>query len=120
MAGAVPVFPVPDACTLPTAAQPLRLAEFDALFATAVREVARPGPRHLRLSLSGAEGLAATVRDLAARETACCSFFDFQVDSVAAAGGEAVTLDIRVPAGQVTVLDALAHHARAAATGPGR
>ncbi|MEV4838269.1 hypothetical protein AB0K05_27425 [Nonomuraea sp. NPDC049486] len=33
---------VPSACTLPTAEQPLRVAEFDALFADAVRAVARP------------------------------------------------------------------------------
>jgi len=32
---------VPDACTLPTAERPLRLAELDDLFATAVRAVHR-------------------------------------------------------------------------------
>ena len=64
---------VPEACTLPTAEQPLRIAEFDRLFATAWRQerlataVAWP--------LDPAEELA--VRDLTARETECCSFFTF-------------------------------------------
>lgn len=35
---------VPAACTLPTAERPLRLAEFEELFATAVRGV-RPSAR---------------------------------------------------------------------------
>jgi hypothetical protein len=33
---------VPEACTLPTVEQPLRVAEFDDLFATALRGIARP------------------------------------------------------------------------------
>lgn len=32
---------VPQSCTLPTVEQPLRVAEFDALFATAVRSAER-------------------------------------------------------------------------------
>jgi hypothetical protein len=44
---------VPQACTLPTADQPLRQAEFDALFATAVRAFDRPDPTRLRLTLGG-------------------------------------------------------------------
>ncbi|MBB6551859.1 hypothetical protein [Nonomuraea rubra] len=36
----------PSACTLPTVEQPLRVAEFDALFAGAVQGVAPPGPRN--------------------------------------------------------------------------
>ncbi|MFI6744088.1 hypothetical protein ACIBI9_65455 [Nonomuraea sp. NPDC050451] len=35
-------FDVTTACTLPTAEQPLREAEFDALFAEAVRQIERP------------------------------------------------------------------------------
>jgi DNA-binding transcriptional MerR regulator len=72
-------FVVPDACTLPTVGQPLRLAEFDALFTTAVRTVETVTPTHARMQLSGPAGLEATVRDLAARETVCCSFFTFTV-----------------------------------------
>ena len=54
-AGSVPVAWVPaDACTLPTAEQPLRVAEFDGLFATALRGMERGEPGWLRLNLTGA------------------------------------------------------------------
>ncbi|WP_328474531.1 hypothetical protein OHA21_15420 [Actinoplanes sp. NBC_00393] len=101
-------FVVPDACTLPTAEQPLRLAEFDALFATAVRGIDLVDATHARLRLSGPAGLAATVRDLTARETDCCSFFTFTIteepDGV-------VVLGIEVPAAYADVLDALIRRA---------
>lgn len=96
-------FPIPDACTLPTAAQPLRQAEFAALCSTALRHHERIRPGHLRLTLSGDADLADTVRELATRETECCSFFDFTVTETA----DAVTLDIEVPAAQTAVLDGL-------------
>ncbi|MFC7247794.1 hypothetical protein ACFQO7_35480 [Catellatospora aurea] len=99
---------VPSACTLPTAEQPLRLAEFDALFATAVRTVERVTDTHLRLTMTGEPDLAATVRDLAAREGDCCSFFTFAVSSPAP--GQ-VTLDIEVPPAHADVLAALEQRA---------
>ena len=40
---------VPEACTLPTVDQPLRVAEFDELFATAVRPAERVGRTELRI-----------------------------------------------------------------------
>ncbi|ACZ87769.1 hypothetical protein [Streptosporangium roseum] len=46
----------PAECTLPTAEQPLRVAEFDALFAGALRGHQRLAPTHLRLRLDGAGG----------------------------------------------------------------
>ncbi len=98
---------VPDACSLPTAERPLRLAEFDELFATALRRVEPVTATHARLHLAGTPGLTATVRDLAARETECCSFFRFAVTPGAAAGSEALTLDIEVPAKYADVLAAL-------------
>lgn len=49
---------MPDACTLPTAQQPLRLAGFDALFATALAVVRRPEPTRLRLILDADDGNA--------------------------------------------------------------
>lgn len=106
MTDQAPVGPewAPRACTLPTAEQPLRLAEFDALFATAVRGGDRPGPRHLRVSFAGGARVAEKVRDLAARESECCSFFTFTV--TAPHPGE-VRLEVAVPAGYVEVLDAL-------------
>jgi len=106
-------FDVPDACTLPTAERPLRLAEFDDLFATAVRRVVPIGATHARLHLTGATGLAARVRDLTARETACCSFFTFTTAWEPAAEGEAVVLDIEVPAAQANVLASLTRRASA-------
>ncbi|MEW2445303.1 hypothetical protein [Micromonospora marina] len=100
---------VPDACTLPTTERPLRLAEFDGLFRDALRGVDRPAARHLRLHLDGdAEPVA---RDLIARESACCSFLTFDL---ARPDGDVLTLDVRVPAARVAVLDALARRATAA------
>jgi hypothetical protein len=63
----------------------------------------------LRLALSGNDETTATARDLAARETQCCSFFDFEVDYVA--GSDTVIVDIVVPDAHVAVLDALAERA---------
>ena len=102
---------VPDACTLPTAEQPLRLAEFDDLFATAVRRVETLSPTHARMSLTGEAGLAATVRDLTARETECCSFFTFTVTPEPVRDGVTLTLDIEVPAQYTDVLAALIQRA---------
>ncbi|ONH32669.1 hypothetical protein [Pseudofrankia asymbiotica] len=100
-----------DACTLPTAGRPLRVAEFNALFATSLRRLERVDTKHLRLTLAGAEGLEATTRDLAARESACCAFFTFTVTSA----GEQVVLDVEVPDAQTAVLDGLAALAAGAA-----
>lgn len=94
---------VPKTCTLPIAEQPLRLAEFDALFSASVRRE-RLAPRHLRVTLAGGGELADSVRDLAERETRCCSLFTFAVSSPATG---VVQLDVEVPAGHVDVLDAL-------------
>jgi len=95
---------IPEACTLPDAERPLRVAEFETLFTQAVSSVERIGPRHLRLALTGGPDLEPTVRDLAARETACCSFFTF---TVAATGPGQVRLDIEVPAAHADVVDSL-------------
>jgi hypothetical protein len=105
---------IAGACTLPTIEQPLRGAEFAALFASAVREVVRSGPTHLLLRIdSSAE---ATARDLTDREQACCSFFDFTF-----APAEAVSflwLHIAVPVPYVPVLDSIEERARSAISAP--
>lgn len=101
-----------QACTLPTAERPLRAAEFDALFAGALRGHERQAPSRLRLVLDA--GAEAAARDLTVRETACCSFFTF---TFTRAGG-ALVLDIEVPAARIAALDALG--ARAAAAGQAR
>lgn len=47
---------VPNACTLPPADRPLRLGEFDELFATAVRRVEPVTAERVRLWLAGRWG----------------------------------------------------------------
>jgi len=104
-------FDVPEACALPTAEQPVRLAEFDDLFATAVRRVEPVSAVHARMYLTGPVGLAARVLDLAARERECCSFFTFTATPEPATDGEALVLDIEVPAAHAEVLASLAQRA---------
>ena len=95
-----------DACTLPTVERPLRLAEFDALFTEAVRSVQSDEGR-VRMRLIGGDGLRERVRDLADRESACCTFFTFVVD-----GTETnVILEITVPPERRDILTALADRA---------
>ena len=96
-----------DACTLPTADRPLRLAEFDDLFAASLRSAERTGDLRARMTFGTAvddAGLADRVRVLAAAETACCSFFTFTVTQPAT---DAVVLEVEVPAAHADVLAAL-------------
>ena len=90
------------ACTMPTAERPLRLAEFDALFSGSVRSVAYQRDV-ARMHLTGPAGLRERVRDLAERETACCSFFSFVVDGAS----DDVMLEVTVPPEHRGVLKAL-------------
>ncbi|GAB3853310.1 hypothetical protein GCM10029963_44350 [Micromonospora andamanensis] len=101
---------VPDVCTLPTADRPLRLAEFDRFFAGAVRAAQRVSAQHLRLWLDNATQVEETARELTARESSCCSFFAFDLSRP---DPDSLTLEVRVPAGHVDVLDALAERAAA-------
>ena len=91
---------VPEACTLPNADRPARVAEFDELFGS-LRELRREAPTWLRLRLDTA--LESRTRDLLARESGCCSFFDFDVHRAA----DELVVDIRVPADRTAVLDEL-------------
>lgn len=97
---------VPAACTLPTTEQPVRIAEFDRFFIEAVENVQRVAKTRLDLLIdSAAEPWA---RDLAARETGCCSFFTFTFKEV----DSGVVMGVEVPSTQVEVLDALAARVR--------
>jgi hypothetical protein len=96
----------PEACTLPTAVQPFRVAEFDELFASGLRGLERQAPTRLGLTLDAA--VEARARDLTARETDCCSFFGFTFTP--GLDGE-VHLQVTVPAAHTDVLDALAARA---------
>lgn len=98
-----------DSCTLPVAEQPLRAAEFDALFAAYLVGLEPITPTRLSMLLAGSEELLGRVRDLAERESACCSFFTF---TLAPADDGAVRLDVEVPPAQAVVLAAVAARAR--------
>ncbi|MET9622871.1 hypothetical protein ABZZ37_19260 [Streptomyces sp. NPDC006464] len=121
---------VPRSCTLPGEEQPSRLAEWDALFAGRLALVSRPGPLLLRLELDGGPGVGDRVRDLVARESACCSFFAFTLteDRSDAPGedldrppgtgdgtgrGGRIRLGIAVDAAHEGVVEALATRTRA-------
>ncbi len=90
----------PDGCILPTAERPLRVAEFDELF-TAVVRFDRSQPTRLDLVLG--RDAEATARDLADRESQCCSFFAFDFEPA----GDEVLMHIGVPQSRVAILDAL-------------
>ena len=72
--------PVPIVCDMSTAPDtgPQRLAEYDRLFSTHLlgRERTDDG---IRFRLRADHGVEAWVRDLAAREKACCAFLDSQI-----------------------------------------
>jgi hypothetical protein len=102
---------VPEACTLLTVEQPLRVAECDDLFTAAVGPPRRSAQGRLEIVL--AEDAAAGAGDLIAREAACCSFFTFTLHPCA----EGVELIIEVPAAHVAVLDAVHRRIDAARAG---
>jgi hypothetical protein len=99
-----------QACTLPSADRPLRVADFDALFAAHLRRVERPTATRARLVMAPGDGVAARVRRLADAESSCCSFFDFRVTEHA----DRVDLDVRVPAAYADVLAGLVSRAASA------
>ena len=101
---------VPEACTLPTAEQPLRIAAFDRLFSGVVRGAERTAPTRLHLDLRPDPQVAGRVAELAAAETSCCSFFTFTLTVT----GGSLGLDIEVPDSYVSVLDALTKRASVA------
>jgi hypothetical protein len=100
---------VPAACTLPTAEQPVRRAEFDDLFADDVLAIHRESPRRLRLELRADPETASRAAALAVKESGCCSFFTFDL---AIADG-AVSLRIETGPTQEAVLAALGARAEA-------
>jgi hypothetical protein len=101
---------VPQACTLPTAEQPVRVADFGRLLAS-VQHIERSQPTRLHLDFDPSPQIAGRAAELAMAETACCSFFTF---TLTASDGR-LALDISVPAPHAAVLDALADQAVTAA-----
>jgi hypothetical protein len=74
------VGPVPIVCDMSSAPDtgPQRLAEYHRLFSTHLLGRERKG-EGVRFRLRADHGVAEWVRDLAAREKACCAFLDSQV-----------------------------------------
>jgi hypothetical protein len=103
-----------DACTLPTAERPLRIAEIDSLFASTFRAVERAGDTHARLLLAGDASLPDRVQRFADAESACCSFFTFGVSTT---DSGLVAFDVEVPPAYAGVLDGLVARAEAARGG---
>jgi hypothetical protein len=99
-----------EACTLPTADRPLRVAEFDDLFTTSLRSIDQPSDTHAHLVLTGDHELAHRARRLSEAETACCSFFTFTISEPQPGH---VSLDIEVPPAHADVLTGLLDRARA-------
>jgi hypothetical protein len=100
-----------EACTLPTAERPLRLADFDALFATTLQSIEQPDDTHARLLLAGDDSLSDRTQRLLDAESSCCSFFTFGVSTIT---DGTVVLDIAVPPAYADVLAGLVARAAAA------
>jgi hypothetical protein len=94
----------PIACSLGRSSFENRMREFDALFCSALvgREQTLDG---IRFRFANRDGVEAQVRDLAARELQCCSFFRFAI----AANADEVWWDATVddPQAQSILLDFL-------------
>lgn len=99
----------PSACTLPTVERPLREREFENLFASSLLRAVRTSPTTAELTLTR-ESIA-QARDLAERETSCCSFFSFEVQEMRAEAAISIT----VPPMHSAVLGALVDAAGRAA-----
>ena len=105
-----PAWGAPAECTLPTVDRPLRVAEFDELFVTAVRSITRESSVQATFELSADPSIAATAANLTARESQCCTFWTFTLTMT----GGRVTLAVQVPTRHRDVLDALVGRAQAA------
>lgn len=108
--------PIRGFCSLPAADQPMRLMEFDELFRRQVAPPHRIGPYRAEFRFGSADGLHAKVSDLLARESECCSFFDFMIDQRAErrVNRDQLLLQVGVPASRTDVLEALLNRALAA------
>jgi hypothetical protein len=73
------LWPVGDFCTLPTASRPHRVSEFDELFRGQIDAPHWINADKVEFRFASVDGLYEQLSDLVARETACCSFFDFSI-----------------------------------------
>ena len=98
--------PAPDgpiACSLHPNQFAGRLDDFDRAVFSHLFRMERPEPARLRLVLTSAADPVA-VRELLAREQACCAFLSFTLTP----GDGRLTADLEVPAEAAPTLDALA------------
>ncbi len=100
---------VAAACTLPTAEQPLRRAEFDDLFAEDVIRVNQMSALEVCLELRANSEVAARAAGLAAKETGCCSFFTFGLTI----SDGAISMEVSTEPAHAAVLAALGARAQA-------
>jgi hypothetical protein len=94
-------------CTLVSADQLARAAEFDQLFAEMAVRTERPAPTRLLLELRRDAAAARRAAELAFAETTCCSFFTFALTAAA----DRLVLEIAVPDAHLPALTSLADRA---------
>ena len=90
----------PLACTLTPGAAHDRVDEWRQFFARSVVAMERTSAHDLRFQLDGSTSAVRDAADLAQREKACCSFFEFSIESEAAGWW----LVVRVPPDAAPVL----------------
>lgn len=90
----LPAADTPVACDLSTATDTpeQRLDEYHRLFAQTLISRERTGTNGVRFRLRAQDGVEPWVRDLAAREKACCAFFAFEITTT----GDEVVWDAEV------------------------
>jgi hypothetical protein len=109
------LLPIDDFCTLPRASLPARLVEFDELFRRQISAPRRIGPHLAEFTFVSVDGLYAQVADLAARESACCPFFEFTIDQRSRPSAkDQLVLRVGVPQTHDDVLETLMDRAVAA------
>ena len=103
-----------DFCTLPAVARPLRVGEFDDLFQDQTAAPHWIDRYRVEFTLAGRDDLYEQVSDLVARESACCSLFDFSITRPAREGGPRSVgcARVGVPASRHDVLEGLTNHAQ--------
>lgn len=93
----------PEACSLPLADQPARVAEWDDLLSGSVRAMTEV-PGGLRLELDRTPSVCVQLTDLAERESRCCSFLTFTIT----VSSDALRLDVTAESGYEKVAAAMA------------
>jgi hypothetical protein len=91
----IPAASTPIVCDMTTApdTESDRIAEYRRLFSEALAGRERTSPEQIRYRFRTATGVEAWVRDLAAREKACCAFFAYEIT----VEGDEVFWDLAVP-----------------------